>query len=171
MNTFLGAAQMLGPDAVEDAHVAASKIVYLEGYLWDPAEPRAAMYKAMDAARSAGTKVAFTLSDSFVVDRHRSDLLRLLEERRIDILFANEAEMLQLAGAGDFGSAVNVVAQRVPHWSSPAAKEARSRGAAKSSRRFRPRPSPGWSTRPARATCSPPASSPAKRAGSASSNR
>jgi sugar/nucleoside kinase (ribokinase family) len=114
MNTFLGAAQMLGPDAVEEAHVAASKIVYLEGYLWDPAEPRAAMYKAMDAARSAGTKVAFTLSDSFVVDRHRSDLLRLLEERRIDILFANEAEMLQLAGAGDFGSAVNVVAQRVP---------------------------------------------------------
>ena len=71
MNTFLGAAQMLGPDAVEDAHVAASKILYLEGYLWDPAEPRAAMYKAMDAARAAGTKVAFTLSDSFVVDRHR----------------------------------------------------------------------------------------------------
>src|SRR3954469_20380081 len=114
MNTFLGAAQMLGPDAVDEAQVAASKILYLEGYLWDPAEPRAAMYKAMDAARSAGTKVAFTLSDSFVVDRHRDDILRLLDERRIDILFANEAEMLQLASAGDFGSAVNVVAQRVP---------------------------------------------------------
>ena len=114
MNTFLGAAQMLGPDAVDETQIAASKILYLEGYLWDPAEPRAAMYKAMDAARSGGTKVAFTLSDSFVVDRHRSDLLRLLEEQRIDILFANEAEMLQLASAGDFGSAVNVVAQRVP---------------------------------------------------------
>src|SRR5207253_2861445 len=84
------------------AEVAAAKILYLEGYLWDPSDPRAAMYKAMDAARAAGTKVAFTLSDSFVVDRHRGDLLRLLEEGRIDILFANESEMLQLAGAGDF---------------------------------------------------------------------
>jgi sugar/nucleoside kinase (ribokinase family) len=114
MNTFLGAAQMLGSDAVDAAEVAAAKILYLEGYLWDPAAPRAAMYKAIDVARAAGSKVAFTLSDSFVVDRHRGDLLRLLEEGRIDILFANESEMLQLAGAGDFGSAVNAVAQRVP---------------------------------------------------------
>ncbi len=63
MNTFLGAAQMLGPDAVNPAQVAEAKILYLEGYLWDPAGPRAAMYKAMDAAREAGTTVAFTLSD------------------------------------------------------------------------------------------------------------
>jgi sugar/nucleoside kinase (ribokinase family) len=114
MNTFLGAAQMLGPEAVDPAQVGEATILYLEGYLWDPADPRAAMYKAMDAARAAGTKVAFTLSDGFVVERHRGDLLRLLEERRIDILFANETEMLQLAGAGDFGSAVNAIAQRVP---------------------------------------------------------
>jgi sugar/nucleoside kinase (ribokinase family) len=114
MNTFLGAAQMLGPDAVDAAHVASAKILYLEGYLWDPADPRAAMYKAMDAAREAGTKVAFTLSDSFVVDRHRNDLLRLLDERRIDILFANEAEILQLAGVSDFDAAVESVAPRVP---------------------------------------------------------
>jgi sugar/nucleoside kinase (ribokinase family) len=72
------------------------------------------MYKAMDAAREAGTKVAFTLSDSFVVDRHRNDLLRLLDERRIDILFANEAEILQLAGVSDFDAAVESVAPRVP---------------------------------------------------------
>jgi sugar/nucleoside kinase (ribokinase family) len=114
MNTFLGAAQMLGPDAVDEARVAHAGILYLEGYLWDPAAPRAAMYKAMDAARSAGTKVAFTLSDSFVVDRHRGDLMGLLEERRIDILFANEAELLQIAGATEFGSAVNAIAPRVP---------------------------------------------------------
>src|SRR3954452_10197728 len=92
MNTFLGAAQMLDADAVDPAEVARAKILYLEGYLWDPEGPRAAMYKAMDAARAAGTRVAFTLSDGFVVDRHRADLLRLLDERRIDILFANEAE-------------------------------------------------------------------------------
>jgi sugar/nucleoside kinase (ribokinase family) len=114
MNTFLGAAQMLEPDAVEADAVAQAAILYLEGYLWDPEDPRAAMYTAMDAARAAGTKIAFTLSDSFVVDRHRGDLMRLIAERRVDILFANETEILQLAGASEFGSAVNVVAPLVP---------------------------------------------------------
>ena len=113
MNTFLGAAQQLAPEAVDPAHVAAAKIVYLEGYLWDPEAPRAAMYKAMDAGRAAGTKVAFTLSDSFVVDRHRADLARLLDERRIDILFANEAEILMLAGASDCDAAIAAVAPKV----------------------------------------------------------
>jgi sugar/nucleoside kinase (ribokinase family) len=113
MNTFLGAAQMLEADAVDPAHVAQARIVYLEGYLWDPEAPRAAMYRAMDAARDAGTKVAFTLSDSFVVGRHRDDLKRLLDERRIDILFANEAEILQLAGSDDFDTALDQVAPSV----------------------------------------------------------
>jgi len=113
MNTFLGAAQMLEADAVDPAHVASAKIVYLEGYLWDPQAPRDAMYRAMDAARDAGTKVAFTLSDSFVVDRHRADLKRLLDERRIDILFANEDEILMLAGAADCETAIAAVAPLV----------------------------------------------------------
>ena len=114
MNTFLGAAQRLGPESVDEAEVASARIVYLEGYLWDPAEPRAAMYKAMDAAKAAGTRVAFTLSDSFVVDRHRDDLNRLLEERRIDILFANEAEIVMLAGEAEFDAAVAAIAPKVP---------------------------------------------------------
>jgi sugar/nucleoside kinase (ribokinase family) len=113
MNTFLGAAQMLGPEAVDSADVAAAKILYLEGYLWDPADPRAAMYKAMDAAREAGTKVAFTLSDSFVVDRHRADLMRLLDERRIDVLFANQAEAEALAQVPDVESAVATLRDKV----------------------------------------------------------
>jgi sugar/nucleoside kinase (ribokinase family) len=113
MNTFLGAAQMLGPEAVDPAAVAGAKILYLEGYLWDPADPRAAMYKAMDAARAAGTKVAFTLSDSFVVDRHRADLMRLLDERRIDILFANQAEVEALAEVADVKSAVAALRGKV----------------------------------------------------------
>jgi sugar/nucleoside kinase (ribokinase family) len=113
MNTFLGAAQMLGPDAVDPAQVAAAKILYLEGYLWDPAEPRAAMYKAMDAARAAGTKVAFTLSDSFVVDRHRGDLQQLLDERRIDILFANQVEAEALAELPDVESALAALRDKV----------------------------------------------------------
>lgn len=113
MNTFLGAAQRLGPDAVDPATIAEARILYLEGYLWDPEEPRQAMYKAMDAARSAGTKVAFTLSDSFVVDRHRGDLNRLLDERRIDILFANQAEVESLAGTGDVEAAVAALRDKV----------------------------------------------------------
>ncbi|MGE5562999.1 MAG: adenosine kinase [Bacillota bacterium] len=113
MNTFLGAAQRLGPDAVDPARVAETGILYLEGYLWDPEEPRQAMYKAMEAARDAGTKVAFTLSDSFVVDRHRADLMRLLDERRIDILFANQAEAESLAEAGEVDAAMDALKDRV----------------------------------------------------------
>ena len=113
MNTFLGAAQRLGPDAVDPAQVAAARILYLEGYLWDPEEPRQAMYKAMDAAREAGTKVAFTLSDGFVVERHRTDLMRLLDEGRIDILFANQVEAESLAEQSDVESAVAALKDKV----------------------------------------------------------
>src|SRR5688572_27174150 len=60
MNTHLGAAQRLAPEAVGEAAIAEAKIVYLEGYLWDPEEPRAAMRRAIQAARAAGTRVAFT---------------------------------------------------------------------------------------------------------------
>jgi sugar/nucleoside kinase (ribokinase family) len=115
MNTFLGAAQKLGPDAVDPTQVAAARILYLEGYLWDPEEPRQAMVKAIDAARSAGTKVAFTLSDSFVVDRHRADLWQLFRRGRIDILFANEAEIMSLAEHESSEEAALAVAAVVPN--------------------------------------------------------
>ena len=113
MNTFLGAAQMLEADAVDPAQVAEAAILYLEGYLWDPEGPRAAMMKAIDAARAAGTKVAFTLSDSFVVERHRADLMKLLDERRIDILVANQVEAESLAQAQDVKSAVASLRNKV----------------------------------------------------------
>jgi sugar/nucleoside kinase (ribokinase family) len=71
------------------------------------------MYKAMDAARQAGTKVAFTLSDGFVVDRHRADLMRLLDERRIDILFANQVEAEALTQVADVESAVAALRDKV----------------------------------------------------------
>src|SRR3954471_19803518 len=106
MNTCLGAAQMLEPDAVDSGKVASAAILYLEGYLWDPEGPRTAMYKTMDAAHAAGARVAFTLSDAFVVDRHRADLLRLLEERRIDILFANQVEAESLVRSPDLETAI-----------------------------------------------------------------
>jgi sugar/nucleoside kinase (ribokinase family) len=113
MNTFLGAAQKLEAESIDDNAVARSKIVYLEGYLWDPEAPRAAMRRVINLAKAEDTKVAFTLSDSFVVDRHRDDLNRLFDEGAIDILFANEAEALSLTGAGGFDEAVERIAARV----------------------------------------------------------
>ena len=114
MNTFLGAAQMLRSDAIDPAAIADAAILYLEGYLWDPAEPRAAMEAAIDAARAAGRKVAFTLSDTFCVDRHRADFHRLIDEGRIDILFANEAELAAMTGRDDFDDGVAELSAKVP---------------------------------------------------------
>ena len=114
MNTFLGAAQLLESSAIEQADIGQAKILYLEGYLWDPTAPRAAMEAAIDVARAAGTKVAFTLSDSFCIGRHRADFLRLIDEGKLDILFANEAEISELAGATSFDEAVAQIAAKVP---------------------------------------------------------
>ena len=106
MNTFLGAAQMLDRKSVDLAAVADSGIVYLEGYLWDPAEPRAAMEAAIEAAHAAGRKVAFTLSDTFCVDRHRDSFWQLLRDGKVDILFANEAEAASMAEVNDVEEAL-----------------------------------------------------------------
>src|SRR5437773_797730 len=113
MNTFLGAAQHLPTSALDDAQIAQSKILYLEGYLWDPETPRYAMLRAIEVARQAGRKVAFTLSDTFCVDRHRDGFNVLLDERRIDILFANQAEIEALAGVPHLDSAVAAVKDQV----------------------------------------------------------
>ena len=114
MNTFLGAAQRLEAKDVDLAAVAAAKILYLEGYLWDPAEPRAAMEAAIKAARAAGTRVAFTLSDSFCISRHRDDFVAMIHAGLIDILFANEDEIIALAGEDEFEAAVAAVSPKVP---------------------------------------------------------
>ncbi len=114
MNTFLGAAQRLESSAVDPARVAEAAILYLEGYLWDPAEPRAAMEAAIDSARAAGRKVAFTLSDTFCVERHRDGFWKLLKDGRVDILFANEAEALAMAGTDDIEAAKAKLAASVP---------------------------------------------------------
>ncbi len=114
MNTFLGASQYLPATALDRALIQSAKILYLEGYLWDPAEPRAAMRSAIDMAREAGRKVAFTLSADFVIDRHRADFLDLIDGGLIDILFANEDEIRTLTRRPDFESAVAAVAPKVP---------------------------------------------------------
>jgi len=78
MNTYLGAAQELMPDDIDAAQVAASAILYLEGYLWDPKSAKEAFVKASTIAHDAGRQVALTLSDSFCVDRYRGEFLDLM---------------------------------------------------------------------------------------------
>ena len=114
MNTFLGATQRLELGHFNPSIAAEADILYLEGYLWDPELPRAAMVEAMTAARGAGRKVALTLSDTFVVDRHGDDFRQLLDEGRLDILFGNEAELIAMTGTTDFDAAVDALAPKVP---------------------------------------------------------
>ena len=114
MNTYLGASQFLPAGALEEKAIADSAVLFLEGYLWDPEEPRAAMRRAIAAAKDAGRKVAFTLSDAFVIERHGSDFRAMIETGEIDILFANEVELAALTGIGDFEQGVEALASRVP---------------------------------------------------------
>lgn len=108
MQTFLGASAQFGPEDVDEAVVRDAAITYLEGYLFDPAPARAAFYKAAQTAHAAGRKVALSLSDSFCVDRHRAEI-RDLVDGHIDILFANEDEIVSLYEAADFGAAADAV--------------------------------------------------------------
>ncbi len=114
MNTFLGASQFLGRDALDPALIANGAILYLEGYLWNADASRAAMAEAIGIAKAAGRRVAFTLSDTFVIAAHGEDFRRMISAGDIDILFANEAELLELAQEGDFETALAKVAPQIP---------------------------------------------------------
>ena len=114
MNTFLGASQFLPASALDREMIAAGAILYLEGYLWDPEEPRAAMREAISVARDAGRKVAFTLSDVFCILRHGGDFRALMADGLIDIMFANENEIKALTETEDFDEAVARAAAQVP---------------------------------------------------------
>ena len=113
MNTFLGASQFLPETAIDEALIASSSILYLEGYLWDPEEPRAAMRRAMQIARANGKKVAFTLSDAFCIARHGDDFRALIDQGMIDILFANDSEVHALMGTVDVATAVTALSAQV----------------------------------------------------------
>jgi adenosine kinase len=106
MNTYLGAAQELMPADIDAAQIAASSIIYLEGYLWDPKSAKDAFVKASTIAHGAGRQVALTLSDSFCVDRYRGEFLDLMRKGTVDLVFANEAELQSLYQSSDFDSAL-----------------------------------------------------------------
>jgi len=105
MNTYLGACVHLQPDDVREAQTASGKVLYIEGYLWDQPAAKEACRKAINAAHAAGREVALTLSDSFCVERWR-DEFRALIAQHVDILFANESEIMALYQARDFDAAM-----------------------------------------------------------------
>ena len=108
MNTFLGASSQLGPEDLDAALIAQGRIVYLEGYLFDPPRAQEAFRKAAALAHAAGRKVALTLSDPFCVDRHRAAFLDLIEHH-VDILLANELEICSLYKVSEFDDALQRV--------------------------------------------------------------
>lgn len=109
MNTYLGAAQDLSPGDISADEIRSAKVLYLEGYLWDPKQAKEAFVKAAGIAHEAGRTVALTLSDAFCVDRYRKEFLQLIRNKTVDLLFANEAELKSLYETGDFDAAVEAL--------------------------------------------------------------
>ena len=102
MCTFLGTAGKIGDKDINEKDIKNAEIVFLEGYLWDEGEPR----KAFDKAIIHSKKVAMSLSDLFCVERHKKSFLELLKNR-LDIVFANEQEILSLTNANSFEEAIS----------------------------------------------------------------
>ena len=156
MNTYLGACREMTPDDVDENEIAAAKILYIEGYLWDADDAKEASRKAIAAAKSAGAQVALSLSDSFCVGRFRDEFLHLMAHD-LDILFANEDEAKALFEAEDFDVVVEKMQglgrHRRPH---PLGQGLCRRSKAASITPCLPRRWPRWWTPPARAISSPP---------------
>ncbi len=111
MCTFLGASTELTPADVDPKIIEAAQILYLEGYLFDPLAARKAFAKASAIAHGAGRSIAITLSDAFVVERHRAELLSFIDAHA-DIVFGNEVELASLFQTDDFEAAAQEMAKR-----------------------------------------------------------
>jgi sugar/nucleoside kinase (ribokinase family) len=114
MNTYRGAAHELSAKVLDPQQIRDAAILYLEAYLWRSAGPRAAMDEAMRIAHEAGRKVAFTLSDIACIKPHRTEMMAMLESGAIDLLFANENEIKELAGTDDRETAIAAIQDKVP---------------------------------------------------------
>lgn len=106
MNTFLGASALFSRTDIDETAIRDSQFTYLEGYLFDRDEAKAAFIHAAEVAKAAGRRVALTLSDTFCVDRHRASF-RQLVDNHVDVVFANESELLSLYETTDFDAAVS----------------------------------------------------------------
>lgn len=110
MNTYLGASSMLNEDDLDEGMIAAGKVLYMEGYLFDRTEAKQAFRRAAEVAHDHGRQVSLTLSDSFCVDRHRSDFRALVADQ-VDVLFGNRGELVSLYETETFDQAVELVRQ------------------------------------------------------------
>jgi sugar/nucleoside kinase (ribokinase family) len=107
MCTYLGACVELGPEDIDVDLIQSSRITYLEGYLWDPPRAKEAFLVAAKAAHAAKRQVSLSLSDSFCVGRHRESFLDLVANH-VDVLFANESELVSLYRANDVKAAIAI---------------------------------------------------------------
>jgi sugar/nucleoside kinase (ribokinase family) len=114
MNTAPGASHELHPDVLDADLIASASILYLEGYLFGPEKPRAAMMKAIDIAHGAGRQVAFTLSESVCIAGRKERFGQMIDSGGVDLLFANQDEALQLTGRADVESALAELRAKVP---------------------------------------------------------
>jgi sugar/nucleoside kinase (ribokinase family) len=110
MNTFLGASVDFTAGDLDTALIETARIVYLEGYLFDRDDAKAAFREAAQAAKAAGAKVALSLSDAFCVDRHRADFQAFVRDGA-DIVFANEKEITSLYEVNSFEEAAGAALQ------------------------------------------------------------
>jgi len=113
MNTCPGASHELTPAALDVDLIRSAAVTFLEGYLWGPERPRAAMLEAARIAHAAGRTVAFTLSESLCIGDRRQGVLGLLEGAAIDILFGNEHEVRHLTGCTELSDCVAALAKQV----------------------------------------------------------
>ena len=102
MCTYLGTAGKISDNDVDDEIIKNAEIIFLEGYLWDEGDPK----KAFDKAIKYSNKVAMSLSDLFCVERHKPHFLDLVKNK-LDIVFANEQEILSLTGASSFDEIIS----------------------------------------------------------------
>ena len=108
MNTYLGASSLLTPGDIDTEVVAAARVLYMEGYLYDRPEAKEAFRHAARASHEAGRLVSLTLSDSFCVDRHRDDFRALVTDE-VDLLFGNSDELVALYETENLDEAVEAV--------------------------------------------------------------
>jgi len=106
MATYIGACSRVSEADIDPTVIEQASITYIEGYLWDTETAKASIRKAMTLARKSQKKIAFTLSDTFCVDRHREEFLQMIDHNDIDILFANEAELKSLYQTTDIEAAL-----------------------------------------------------------------
>ncbi|MCC2689590.1 MAG: adenosine kinase [Rhizobiaceae bacterium] len=109
MNTYLGACVELGPEDVEATKARGARVIYFEGYLWDPPRAKEAIRLAAGHAHAAGREVSMTLSDPFCVDRYRDEFLDLMRSGTVDIVFANDHEMKSLYQTASFEMALEAL--------------------------------------------------------------